>query len=233
MNIQIVESVIDISLHKMFKIRNEFEIDGSDNSTSRMKIVFPCKWRNEKKEDIRISEQEIRFIFTNELENESKFEGYYSVETPTQYKYRFKGENEPCVDVENNKTNYSSASIDVCLYDQKLTRVNLIEFKAYNVDWFDIHKDLLKLMIESNDVCFFVHILKNINNGTLYSLKNDKYQGVVDKYITSISSIYEKYKKNIHVKKMIFYIGDIKHELVEKKVITIDDISRGDYSSLQ
>lgn len=232
MSTQIVESIIDTSLHKMFMIRNEFEIGNENNRVPSMKIIYPCKWRCDKKDDIRISEQEIRFIFTSELENETKFEGYYSVETPTQYKYRFKGEVEPCVDVANKETNYSSASVDVCVYDQKLTRVNLIEFKAYNVERFDIQKDLLKLMIESNDVCFFVHILKTKNNGTLYSLKKDKYQGVIDKYIASISSIYKKYEKYINTKKIIFYIADIKQKAIEKKIITIDDISRGDYRSL-
>lgn len=63
----------------------------------------------------------------------------------------------------------------------------------------------------------FCSYIESKINGTLYSLKKDKYQGVIDKYIASISSIYKKYEKYINTKKIIFYIADIKPKGYRKK----------------
>ncbi|MEY8486483.1 hypothetical protein [Parabacteroides johnsonii] len=232
MDTQIIETVIQASLNEMFNIGSEFK-KNLINEALNTKIIFPCKWKTNEPVGNRVSEQEARFIFINYLEKERGFDGYYSVEAPTRYKYRFYGEKEPYVDIIDNQVNCSSASVDVCLYNKNLERVGLVEFKAHNVNWFSIQKDLLKILIEGKGDCFFVHVLESSNKGTLFSLNKDKYLGIVDKYKKTIAAIYSKYKSNIRANRIIFYIGDIKEKKITRMMISLDDIAKGNYSSLQ
>ena len=125
MEVQIIEMIIQASLNEMFKIESEFKKNVT-NEVLNTKIIFPCKWKKNKPVGNRVSEQEVRFIFINKLEKERRFDGYYSVEAPTRYKYRFYGEKEPYVDVDDDSVNCSSASVDVCLYNKNFERVGLV-----------------------------------------------------------------------------------------------------------
>lgn len=104
-----------------------------------MKLVFPLKSNDDERDRRRISEQEIRFLFVRVIDNAKDFDGYYAVEVPTVRKYRFK-DIQPIVTGENKMDGYCSASIDVCLYNSKLERTNLIEFKAHNAPLKHIEK---------------------------------------------------------------------------------------------
>lgn len=79
------------------------------------KLVYPVK-RNE---TTRISEQETRFLFVQNVEKTSDY--LYSIEAPTREKYTFSGET------------LLSGNIDLCLYGNG-KRKHLIEFKALNPD---------------------------------------------------------------------------------------------------
>ena len=62
-------------------------------SAGKSRLIFP------KKSDgtIRVSEQELRFIFVEQLNEyvRKNWDVYYSVETPTEYNYRFSGASGP------------------------------------------------------------------------------------------------------------------------------------------
>jgi hypothetical protein len=160
------EKVLDI-LERTFRIIDECytcndETQGkADFSQVGSRIIFPCYSDRER----RISEQELRFVFIEQFIQyckEKQWDAYYSVETPTKWKYRFSGTNVPH---KANEGDGQSAMIDVCLHNRHGERICLIEFKAGNPDEFRYIKDLVKLS-EEGGLCFFVQLLERQNSGT-------------------------------------------------------------------
>ncbi|MDR1983918.1 MAG: hypothetical protein LBQ28_03735 [Prevotellaceae bacterium] len=161
-------------------------VEAKKIGTSKSKLIFP-KYRNDKDKNIndkdkkRISEQEARFLFVRELENPEQTKYYYSVETPTEKKYRFPKKKNPKIDKEKGR----SGSFDICLYEKfddkdYPKRTCFIEFKALSVDKQDISKDFLKLICDQGGLTnYFVHIIKNSNSGT-YSKVESKYNKAID-----------------------------------------------------
>lgn len=149
---------------------------------------------------LRISEQELRFIFVEQLSKEIAEERlYYSVETPTKNRYRFsptknKIENVECdplnfgvsqyVDTgiqlnKDDKKLFVSANIDLVLHDENGGRIALIEFKGNESTIANYTKDFLKLAYEENEQClkYFIQVLsKNQRNETYKTIQN-----VIDK----------------------------------------------------
>ena len=122
-------------------IEKTFTILRDNHSESR--IVFPT-YRDRQR---RVSEQELRFVFVEQVQDLLKeYDYYYSVETPTKSKYVF-SENKkyvkPCV---NNSGR--SASFDLSIVDnngEKCNTIAIIEFKAKSADGHEYAKDLCKL----------------------------------------------------------------------------------------
>ena len=140
------------------------------SNESKSKLIFP-KRRND---DERVSEQEMRFLFVKQLENQDEF--LYSVEAPTAQKYRFKGETEP-----KQCDTGKSGSVDVCLYKKTDTArpVCLIEFKSLNPNPESYSKDFLKLLCDEEGLTnYFVQVIKNSDNGTYKSIEA-KYNNAV------------------------------------------------------
>lgn len=139
------------------------------------RIIFPKK-RNEKcnKEDIRLSEQELRFIFVeqlNEYINKHKeWNVFYSVETPTVDTYSFK--NEPTR--KRVEEGGRSANFDLVIHNDKAERIALIEFKASNPPIKNYQKDLVKLSNEkeAGDLRYFIQLLENTETNTIDNIKN-------------------------------------------------------------
>lgn len=189
---------------KTFKnARNMMEEKESyESPTKRPKIIYPCyskKYRNEENSDkkikTRISEQEIKQLFIQALIEDKKNDFYFSVETPTEFKYVFKNEPKvvaPKEVIPNEKP--VSARFDLCLYryqQNEFTREYLIEFKAKNKaknqekkdenqeknneKAKEIKKDFLKLFAEGIDQNqYFIHVIDNYDEETERSI-NDKY----------------------------------------------------------
>ena len=116
---------------------------------SDSRIIFPQK-RNE---ETRVSEQELRFIFVEQLnkylqsQEGREWNIYYSVETPTYHAYRgFKSGNPGVADIDENAR---SGNIDLCIHNKKGKRICLIEFKALNPIAADYSKDFCKLIEEA------------------------------------------------------------------------------------
>ena len=120
-----------------------------DNTVDRKtKLIFP-KIRKEEK---RISEQEMRFTFLNLHEKDTSSNLTYSVETPTDKLYSFTGKGK------------RRASTDVTFYQNNGKVLNM-EFKAHNAKQDSISKDIEKLVRENCDGAW-IQILKNENNDT-------------------------------------------------------------------
>jgi len=144
----------------------------------------------------RISEQELRFLFVEEFLKEPNNGYYFSVETPTEMKYKFGKTND------NIKIDPAgrSASIDMYIFNKcsenKYHRLLNIEFKNANASQKSISKDILKLMHEEENGAF-VLLLKNTDGGTLINLGETR-RGVIDKLVQSF---------NVHKLKEVHWNG--------------------------
>ena len=162
-------------------IKNTFDIIGEVYETNKEgefpfgsnRILFP-RTRNSKKGDgkIRISEQELRFVFVEQLLKhieKEKWDVYYSVETPTKNAYNFQ-DGKPEVDDEKGQ----SGNIDLCIHDNQGNRICLIEFKALNPKETDYQKDFCKLQHEdegnNNILRYFIQIVENVDSGTMKNI---------------------------------------------------------------
>lgn len=157
-------------------VRRTFEIVQKvyDNETNHLaledagsRVIFP-RTRNG---ELRVSEQELRFIFVEQLNkeiNDTNWNVYYSVETPTVKRYRFSKGDIPVEDETGRSGNF-----DLVIHDSSLNRIALIEFKANNPEAKDYAKDFVKLENPNEESClrYFIQIVKSANNGTVSSIK--------------------------------------------------------------
>jgi len=113
------------------------------------RIIFPYK-RNG---DIRVSEQEARFLMCSILNSMNYF---YSVETPTKKKYHFNGGSN-----DDNDENKRSACTDLTLWTYEgssFKRCVNIEFKSHNPPKDHIAKDIEKLVCEEIQETGFIFL---------------------------------------------------------------------------
>lgn len=170
---EFVENVISKAFDKVQRAYdNHKEYDAKKDSVSvsyeETAIVFPMYGEHINLNDkTRISEQELRFAFVEAFKEENKNNKYYfSVETPTNSKYLFKGKNTPRI-ISKNKKGGQSGKFDLVIHDENLKRICLIEFKAGNVGEKDFKKDFLKLANSNEDIDitkplrYFIHLVES------------------------------------------------------------------------
>lgn len=111
---------------------------------------------------IRISEQEARFLFASAIEKTGRY--FYTIETPTKEKYRFKPRTQ-------DKNTFISARSDMSIWkwDKQFILMANIELKAHNVQKAHVGKDIEKLIRENITGNWF-HLLRNADRGTFRSL---------------------------------------------------------------
>lgn len=153
-----IEAVIERTLSKLNSL---YHRDGGGLETTR--LIFPRYWVTEENKrvegEVRVSEQELRFMFVEELNKycdaHREWEVYYSVETPTSNSYQLTGESQ------------QSGCIDLCIHGKDLKRIALIEFKALNPSEHDHAKDAFKLRHEiEGELRYFIEIVKSHNRKT-------------------------------------------------------------------
>lgn len=175
---EIVKKHIDVIVENTFKTIIEVYRTQKENrkivtNNNSSRIIFPLKRESkDNKEEFRISEQELRFVFVEEFNKycSENWDAYYSVETPTSKRYDFSNKENPC------KVDYSegqSAMVDFSIFlkeQDKLTRVALIEFKALNPDKQSYMKDYVKLLNEDQKFVYFIMIVKSAKDRTSKSI---------------------------------------------------------------
>lgn len=179
----VIKNTFEI-IQDVYNHQKEGNKEGLGASSKRSRIIFP----NSCKGETRISEQELRFIFVEQLNKEIADKGnawdvYYSVETPTKGdKYCFKDKNPSY----NEDGKGDPANFDLVIFDNKFQRIALIEFKANNPSEHDHQKDILKLNhpkeLDGNPLRYFIEIVKNANRGTYNSLHDkihNKGEGII------------------------------------------------------
>ncbi len=146
------------------------EFTQGDNGS---RLIFPHYSTVYRDGETRISEQELRFVFIEQFNaycagNNLKL--FYSVETPTEYKYTFTDKNNPHKD-----ENGQSAMVDLSIHDEKLERIALVEFKALNPDEFCYEKDFCKLKAEKEGKpeleTFFIMMVKKSDTDTYGNIR--------------------------------------------------------------
>ena len=142
-----IEKLIEKSLKDLIKA---ITTDGTSSQ-----LIFP----HSNKGDVRRSEQELRQIFLRNVEEDKNY--FYSIETPTEYGYRFKDSKNLEVNKNHKKGKHQAARFDVSLYTENKIEslASCIEFKHGNSK--SICKDFLKLAKEvkltNEKKNFFVH----------------------------------------------------------------------------
>lgn len=155
------------------KVLNRLTSIGSEKKclVSSGQLIFPSK------NDLhRISEQELRQLFIEEFKNEYE-KLYYSIETPTVYKYSFTNELKQ-IKIGDETNIGQSALLDMCVFEkgkELYKRLLNIEFKHKNATEANISKDILKLMHEEQNGVFIL-LLKNTDSGTLKSVFSKFYK---------------------------------------------------------
>ena len=176
-----IEEIIEKSFNDLIKA---ITTDGTSSQ-----LIFP----HSNKGDVRHSEQELRQIFLRNVEEDKNY--FYSIETPTEYGYRFKDSKNLEVDKNHKKGKHQAARFDVSLYTENKIEslASCIEFKHRNSK--SICKDLLKLAKEveltKEKKNFFVHYhyVKET------SWKSDTFSNLFEKYSKSVDEIESKYRK--------------------------------------
>lgn len=162
-----VDELIVKAFEKTVLLKNELDEINFKNYKTR--LVYPIK-RKSQDNDVRISEQEIKQIFIQVL-NEENHEFLYSIETPTFSEHRFTGQS------------YRSGNIDLCLYivneaNSHAKRKYLLEFKAlnsgpYESDFNKLAHGVVKEETNENIDTFFIHILSNFSSHTKKTIIRD------------------------------------------------------------
>ena len=153
-----IEAVIENTLSKLNSL---YHRDGGGLENTR--LIFPRYWVTKEGErvegELRVSEQELRFMFVEELnkycDENPEWKVFYSVETPTSNSYKLTGEG------------FQSGCIDLCIHGKDFKRIALIEFKALNPSEHDHAKDAFKLKREiQGELRYFIEIVKSHSSET-------------------------------------------------------------------
>ena len=135
---------------------------GEGNPTSSLR--FPYKDNDRTQGELRISEQELRCLFVEKLQNKGL---YYNIEAPTMGAYRF----------ENAEGKMRSGNFDLVICDATgKVRHALIEFKGLNPDEKCYAKDYWKLQNqqEKGDLRYFLQVVKSAKEDTYQNIANKK-----------------------------------------------------------
>lgn len=162
------------------------------------RLVFP-NYRDKSK--VRVSEQELRFIFVDQFINYCKencgvFDYYYSVEVPTDYVYRFPHDNNEAPKVSKKYVEgMQSASIDMAIYKRASTKpVAIIEFKKDGCSAHEIAKDFLKLSVEpGEDEVLRYFIMISSSDSRLHKISKD---GTKNKISGLLKSFLDKFDED-------------------------------------
>lgn len=160
-----MDEIIRLTFKRLGNAYRNQEVNKTEFEKVGSRLVFPSYYKEKEATETRISEQELRFIFVevfNAYCDMEQLDLYYSVETPTKDTYiNF---------ADSTKTPKADpigrcAEFDLVIFDEKMNRRCLVEFKANNASEHDHKKDFVKLNNINegdNDILrYFVEIVKS------------------------------------------------------------------------
>ena len=210
-----IDNIIDQTFKRLelaYMNHREGQIGKSINhKKGESRLVFPCY--NNKKREIRMSEQELRFVFVETFNEycDEKLDWFYSVETPTEDKYKFT-ENGKNLD-KPKRGEGQSANFDLTISNDKGELLALIEFKAKNTKPFSYAKDFCKLWNpkegNSNVLRYFINVLDKADKDT-----SDKIQAKLDK----LRNNKVKYDATIHLRFWALECKECDNPIIKKDI---------------
>lgn len=208
-----IDNIIDQTFKRLelaYMNHREGQIGKSINhKKGESRLVFPCYMNGE----IRISEQELRFVFVETFNEycDEELDWFYSVETPTEDKYKFT-ENGKNLD-KPKRGEGQSANFDLTISNGKGELLALIEFKAKNTKPFSYAKDFCKLWNpkegNSNVLRYFINVLDKADKDT-----SDNIQAKLDE----LRNNKEKYDANIHLRFRALECKECDNPIIEKDI---------------
>ncbi len=168
-----IDDIIKETIKSSFEILKELIKNGFSEKT---KLIIPNYQNNKRKnsnsdDEIRVSEQELRFIFVEQL-NKTLPEGfYYSIETPTNKKYKFSEKGKNCKPVRNvGKSGNFDLTIQA-IQDEEKQIVAIVEFKSKSASPHSYAKDLCKLWnkeegLGSDPLRYFINVFDTMEKQT-------------------------------------------------------------------
>lgn len=217
-----MEETIKKVIEKSFEILKELKKTGFSKET---KLIIPV-YQNNKRKDfnsdnqnrVRVSEQELRFVFIEQL-NKFLPEGYfYSIETPTKCPYKFSENHKNCKLVRNEG---KSGNFDLTIQNEKKQIVAIIEFKSKSTSPHSYAKDLCKLWnkeegLGDGTLRYFINVFetmeKQTRNRFVQKINNNEYFKkqkedvdviVVCKSLTEHQEDFECFVKDSELKEVI------------------------------
>ena len=220
---------VDVIIENTFK-KLQAIYDGEYHEPNGCRLIFPLKRDNE----CRISEQELRFVFTEVFTlhcEKEKLEWFYSVETPTLNTYFFsKGKKAKDGPFPRPDDKGESANFDFVVHNKNRERICLIEFKAHKKD--TIHKDYTKLIYDpftddkdngcdkyaTHTQCYFIEIVNNKSKNVSIKNKFEEKLKCIETEINHNNGIIYNYttriRKNEHpdLDRIRFYCYSLPHK---------------------
>lgn len=167
--IRLIQKTFDV-VDKVYNYNDE-SLEKTNAKEAGSRIIFP-RYSEKRGGTRRISEQELRFIFIEQFNSycneHPELNLFYSVETPTEFKFDFSNKDNPHV-IKDGEGGGQSAMFDTTIHDDKGKRLCSIEFKANNPERFCYHKDFVKLEREPG-LGFFVQIIEKENSRTMRNI---------------------------------------------------------------
>ena len=167
-----IKEVINEVINESFRILSELKKTGFSNET---KLIIPnrkdCKNSTDdpdSKDAIRVSEQELRFVFVEQLNKKLSSGYYYSIETPTDDKYKFSENGKECKPVRGIG---QSGNFDLTIQNANKEKIAIIEFKSKSATHHSYAKDLCKLWNkdegkEDKTLRYFINVFETMDGKT-------------------------------------------------------------------
>ena len=171
---KIIKATFDV-IKNVYDTQREGNGIHNDFCESQSRIIFPKYSEQYRNGETRISEQELRFIFVEQFNkycHDYSWNGYYSVETPTEEKYVFSKDQVKVAPykADGKEKAGQSAMVDLSIHNANFERIALIEFKALNPEESAFAKDFCKLSNEPTCLTLFIMIVKSHDNGTIINI---------------------------------------------------------------
>lgn len=212
-------------------IHNTFqELDNISRDNGKSRLIFPHYHNGE----IRISEQELRFLFIEKLipflETHTLF---YSIETPTNDRYKFSKDKKQikpkrihnCTNT--NTERFESASFDLVIHrhkqDKNEDRLAIIEFKSKG-SMHEYAKDICKLGNKYEGIDTTIRYFIVVVNKTGVSKGKTTEQSVQEMFSNKNQQIdFESFKDDAKIN-VICYSLELKKEVDHGKYIDLRNI---------
>ncbi len=205
-NMEKLREIIRHCIEKSAEILNDLYVRGRSDLTS---LVIP---KNQAEDSLRISEQELRFVFCSQLErtlrDETKKENkiHYCVEEPTKDLYKFSEKGIRLKDPEKGKG--QAANFDLTIENEGCKA--LIEFKAKAATPYSYKKDFCKLWNPKEDkdgkqtIRFFINIFERT------TFNKEDFNAFIEKKLGN----YQKQEKKKDVEVVGVFLRDKKADII-------------------